>query len=164
MFCHQSAGRVAQNKIFSRAGLWFRDSCENGFRQDGIDNVIGIVELQAEGGDREGLEIGLERPEVEGIFFGGQEAAGAKLNAHGEQALDVAPAIGVMVAKRDFRGRRDSSGAYLGEELVWSGDTAEHNRSEGRIGDDDFPPHSPDEFPLASKFIEQRVVGRKLLG
>src|SRR5450759_214738 len=49
-----------QLKIFSRAGLSFRDSCENGSRQNGIHNVSGMVERKAEHGDRERLEIRLQ--------------------------------------------------------------------------------------------------------
>ena len=102
-----------QLKIFSRAGLPFPGSCENGSRQNGVHNVSGLVECEPKRGDRQRLEIVLQGPQIGRIFFCGQEAARTELLAQGEQALQVSSVIGVMIAELDFRGRRDSGGSYL---------------------------------------------------
>src|SRR5208283_5237466 len=56
-------------KIFSRAGLPFRDSCQNG-----IDNGSRIVEGELELGDGEGIEFSLQRAQIHSVFFRCQEA------------------------------------------------------------------------------------------
>src|ERR1700687_4374603 len=68
-------GHWVQLKIFSRAGLPLRDSCENGSRQNGIHNVGGMVECKPELGDGEGIEGVLVRDEVDSVFFSGQKPA-----------------------------------------------------------------------------------------
>ena len=46
--------------------------------------------MSLERGDREWLELVLQRSQIDRIFFRGQEAARAELvRAHGQQALDV---------------------------------------------------------------------------
>src|ERR1700687_4776177 len=46
--------------------------------------------------------------------------------------------------------RRDSSGAYLGEELLRPCDAAEHKWCDGRCGYVNFSSHQPDEFSWRS--------------
>src|ERR1039458_1252901 len=144
MLGHNILAPRVQPKIFSRAGLPFRDSRQNGSRQDGIHNVSGMVERKVERSDRERLELFLQRPQIDRIFFRGQEATGAEPVAHGQQALDVPSVIGMVVAELDFCGTRDSGGTNLREELLWPRDRSEEHRCDERSGHDDFSLHSPD--------------------
>ena len=60
-------------------------------------------------------------------------------HAHGQQVLDIASAISVVVAKLDFRGGCDSGGAHLGEKLLGTCDAAEDNGRRKAAGEDELP-------------------------
>ena len=56
--------------------------------------------------------------------------------------------IGMVVAKLDFRRRRDSGGAHLGEELLGARDAAENNGRGRQVRENEFALDSPDRLPL----------------
>src|SRR5882724_6470075 len=72
---------MMESKIFSRARLSFRNS-----RQNCIYKLGGTVEGDSQGGNSQGLKIGAQRSEVDGVFFGGQKTTAAEFAPHREQA------------------------------------------------------------------------------
>src|SRR5437588_9840030 len=100
-------------------GLSLRNSSQNC-----VQYVSGTLKRDVERGGGEGLEIISPRTEVDGVFFCGYKAARVEFVAHCKQPFYIGMVVGVVVAKLHLRCGQDSSGAHLGEELLWPGDSA----------------------------------------
>src|SRR5271166_1881867 len=139
-----------QSKIFSRTGLRFRNS-----RQKGTYNVSGTIDRKIECCGRKGLEVLLQRPQIDHIFLGCQKASRTPPAAQGKQALDVSSTVSMMVAEDDFRRGRDSGGAYLSKKLFGARDTAKHNRRGRHVGENQLTLHSPDGLLQKRRMIRR---------
>src|SRR5882672_526080 len=134
---------MMESKIFSRARLSFRNSRENC-----IDKLGGTVEREFQRGNRQGLKVGSQRSEIDSVFFGGQEPAGAEFTSPCEQALNVTFTIRMVVAEDDLGGRYNASGTHLGEELFWASESTECYRR-WRDDRERYLPRHPPYGPFA---------------
>jgi hypothetical protein len=144
-------------QIFSRVGLPVVYSCDS--CQDRIYKVSGAVEGEREGCDGERGQLGLQCFQIDCIFFGGEEAIGAKLVVRGTEAIDVAGGVGMVIAKSDFGSGLDSGGAHLGEKLLGTGDAAEDDGRGRRVGQNEVALDSPDSLLLERRMIRSEAYG-----
>src|ERR1700678_3725341 len=132
-----------QLKIFSRAGLSFPDSSQNG-----IHNVSRTVDRKPEHGDGERLEAMVIRGEADSVFLSCQESARPRVAARLDQSLEVVQAVSMVIAKDHFRRGRDSRGPYLSKKLCGSRDAAEDNRPGRRVQEKELALDLPDRLLL----------------
>lgn len=144
-----------QPKIFSRAGFPFRDS-----RQNGIHNVSGILNREAEFGDHERFEVVLVGGEVDRVFFSCQEPARLPVAAGADKGANVVQVISMMVAKNNFRRGRDSGGAYLGKELFGARDATEDDGRGWRVRENELALDSPDRLLPQRRMIHRQACGQ----
>ena len=151
-----------QLKIFSRAGLSLTDSSQNG-----IHNVSRIVDRNPEPCDGEwleGLPISAELlniAEVDRVFFGSQESVGLRVAARANKVLNIVQAISMVIAKNNFRRRRNPGAAYLLKKLFRTRDTTENNRPGGWwIRQKDLALNSPQQLLLWHRGLHCQATGQ----
>ena len=97
--------------------------------QDGINGVSGIGQFHLYRDDRERLQRGKIRTQVDGVFLGGDEASSLAAVLQVEQLADIFLGIRVMIAIEGFGYWFDIGGPQLQNKILRTGDPAKHDRT-----------------------------------
>src|SRR5713101_3778396 len=136
--------RVMMKRIISRAIFSRRWPAFLNHAQNSIQNVSGFEKLHDYASDGYWLKGGKGRAEIDGVFLGGDEAAGAVLLPQRREVVDIVLCVGVVVAVELGGDRLDSSRSQLLKELIRAGDTAEGDGPRRGLGNGGAPPQAPD--------------------
>jgi hypothetical protein len=135
------------------SGAFFQDP------QHGIYGIIRVQQIHADGNNRQGIEAVKMLAQVDGIFFGGDEAIGLAALLQVEKVMDIFFCVAVMIAKSGFRRGLNSGGTQLRQKSQGARDSAECDGVGGNMLWRDAAAHAPDELAGERKGMGNSIAG-----
>src|SRR5438552_3815406 len=114
--------------------------------EDGVHNGFGVFQLQLHRNNVKRLQALGQRAEIDGVFFGSDEATGSRLLTSALQPAHIIFGIEMMVGESDLCQRLQAGLAQVAKEAPRPGYAAERHLPRGRVGDAYSAPRLPDQF------------------
>src|SRR5438132_4749763 len=114
--------------------------------EDGVHNGFGVFHFQLQRNNVKRLQALGQRPQIDGVFFGSDEATSSRLLTSALQPAHIIFGIQMMVGESDLGQRFQPGLAQLAKESLRPGYAAERHLPRRRIGDAYSTPRLPDQF------------------
>src|SRR5438105_10089316 len=114
--------------------------------EDGVHNGLGVFQLQLHRNNMKRLQALGQRAQIDGVFFGGEEATSSRLLTSALQPAHIIFGIEMMVGEGDLCQRLKAGLAQLAKESLWPGNAAKRHLPRRSVSDAYSAPRLPDQF------------------